>query len=29
LVGQLSNNNNAEPLMHYDEKADWMNFTSL
>ncbi|MDR2276114.1 MAG: acyl-CoA/acyl-ACP dehydrogenase [Sphingobacterium sp.] len=29
LVGQLSNNNNAEPLMNYDEKADWMNFTSL
>ena len=28
LVGQLSNNNNAEPLMNYGEKTDWMSFTS-
>ncbi len=28
LVGQLSNNNNAEPLMNYDDNTDWMKFTS-
>jgi hypothetical protein len=28
LVGQLSNNN-AEPLMNYDDNTDWMKFTSI
>ncbi|UIR57409.1 acyl-CoA/acyl-ACP dehydrogenase [Sphingobacterium sp. SRCM116780] len=29
FVGQLNSNNDAEPLLNYNEHSDWINFTSL